>query len=150
MFDYPTILAAWDTFPTVRLLYAPSETGWAKPLDDVHYCVANVPLAAGLSLYDIVTITRHDGRPAVDAIVQSYFSQKWGVRYPVGSTKDATHATFRRVAEACHDAGGHLEGMLPGLALLNAPATMDVPATLGALGIAGMTWEACTSDEEAP
>jgi hypothetical protein len=141
MFDYATILQEWEALPDRRVRYEPGESGWAKQLDATHYCIANVPLRAGLKLYDIVTIRQEDGIAHVDMILQSRFTQQWGVRYPVGQTVEETKALFAQLWRACEDHGGHLEGMLEGIAVCNAPATMDVEAVLGSTGVDGVTCE---------
>jgi hypothetical protein len=141
MFDYPTILQEWEELPDRRIRFAPGESGWAKQLDATHYCIANVPLSAGLKLYDIVTMRQEDGLAQVETIVQSRFTQQWGVRYPLGQTVEETKAIFAQLWQACEAQGGYLEGMVEGMAVCNAPSTMDVETVLCSAGVDGVTCE---------
>ena len=140
MFDYPTILATWETLPDAKLMFSREESGWAKRLDATHYCLGNVPLAPDLALYDIVTVRRgRGGVLQVKAIAQSYCTQKWTVRYPVGPTADDSQRRYTLLRQACQAAGAFLEGMYTGTAVCNAPDGVDVPAILQRAGVAEVT-----------
>jgi hypothetical protein len=134
-------LQEWEELEDRRIWYEPGESGWAKQLDATHYCIANVPLRAGLKLYDIVTLRQEDGSAQVDTIVQSYFTQQWGVRYPAGQTVEETKALFVKLWYLCAEHGAYLEGMVEPMAVCNAPSTMDVEAVLCGAGVDGVTCE---------
>jgi len=137
MFDYTTLLPTIDTYPGIRIWYDAEESGWARVLDDTHVCIANVPLADALRFYDIVTLDRTgEGLPIVETVVQRYFAQQCGVEYmPEEARDDVDACKVRYVAlrAGCVAAGCVVEDMEPGVALLNAPEGVDIPALLETL-----------------
>ena len=140
MFDYATIRAQWSAYPPIRMAYGEDETGYGRVLDATHVCIANLPLTGGLMLYDIVTLDRTgDMFPTVDTLVQRYFGQQCCVAYvPEAQRDDAFYckAQYARLREICMQAGCAVEGLVPGIAMLNAPADVDVPGLCALMGIA--------------
>ena len=139
MFDYATIRGQWSTYPPIRIAYGEDETGYGRVLDTTHVCIANLPLTGGLMLYDIVTLDRTgDPFPTVDTLVQRYFAQQCCVAYvPEAQRDDAAYCTaqYARLHDICTQAGCAVEGLVPGIAMLNAPADVDVLHLLAPLGL---------------
>jgi hypothetical protein len=141
MFDYATIRAQWSTYPPIRMAYGEDETSYGRVLDATHVCIANLPLTGGLMLYDIVTLDRTGGQfPTVATLVQRYYAQQCCVAYvPETQRDDAAHCTaqYARLRAVCVAAGCAVEGLVHGIAMLNAPADVDVRVLLAPLGIMG-------------
>ena len=135
IFVYDAILAHWDDLPNVKIYYDVDYSGWAKRLDAVHVCLANVPIIPRLLLYDIVTLMPSGVPeiPRVGAVVQRYYGQSVLVEYPVANTQRATTRRYRALVRALEARGCAIEGMIPGFAMVNAPAGCDLPAVLAAV-----------------
>jgi hypothetical protein len=142
MFDYQEIFAKWETYPAVRIYYhAYDESGWARQLDDSHVCLANVPCSGGLMYRDIVTLERHEpDLPRLAQVVQRYYRWQWSVAYleeDASTDPDAVQAAYTALRLACEAVGCAVEGAYVGLAIVNAPADVDLRAFLEPLGLVG-------------
>ena len=154
VFDYTTILAHLQGYPTLRIAYGDDETGWARRLDATHVLIANLPCTGGLCLHDIVTLQGGDAAfPTIDRVVQRYYAQQCCVAYvPEEGRTDATYcaAQYARLREVCLVAGCAAEGLVAGIALVNAPDGVDVRALLAPLGIIGEAIDVYVSEEGRP
>jgi hypothetical protein len=152
MFDYTTLLPHMEDYLKVRIAYGEDETGWAAQLDGEYVCLANLPLRGGLMLYDIVTLDRtQEGLPAVAEVVQHYFAQQCCVEYMPQAEQDdaaACTASYARFRAACVAAGCAVEGLVRGIAMLNAPAGLDVVGLLDSLGIPAEAMDVYRAEEE--
>jgi len=129
-FDYTTIEAAWDTYPTERVHYAPDETGWALRLDPAHVLIANVPMAANLFMLDVCECPRRGALPQVGRVVQRYYTQRALVRYATLDDPADLRRRYRLLAAVVQAQGCALEGIVPGAAQVQARAGCDLEAVL--------------------
>jgi hypothetical protein len=89
-----------------------------------------------LRLYDVVKLIPHpdpDYYPSAGALLQRYYACTLGIRYPQGHTQAMTRARFQRIASIIRDAGGCIEGMIPGMAMANVPSSEDLDVVLSKL-----------------
>ena len=130
LFDYATLEAAWDTYPTERVRYAPDETGWALRLDPDHVCIANVPMADDLFLMDICECPQRGALPQVGRVVQRYYTQRALVRYGVLDDREELLRRYRLLAAVVQARDCAMEGIMPGVAQVQARAGCDLEAVI--------------------
>ena len=130
LFDYATLAAAWDTYPTERVRYAPDETGWALRLDPDHVCIANVPMADDLFLMDICECPQRGALPQVGRVVQRYYTQRALVRYGVLDDREELLRRYRLLAAVVQARDCAMEGIMPGVAQVQARAGCDLEAVI--------------------
>ena len=130
LFDYATLEAAWDTYPTERVRYAPDETGWALRLDPDHVLIANVPMADDLFLMDICECPQRGALPQVGRVVQRYYTQRALVRYATLDDPADLRRRYRLLAAVVQAQGCALEGIMPGVAQVQAPAGCDLETVI--------------------
>ena len=129
-FDYTTIEAAWETYPTERVRYAPDETGWALRLDPDHVLIANVPMADDLFLMDICECPQRGALPQVGRVVQRYYTQRALVRYGVLDDREELLRRYRLLAAVVQARDCAMEGIMPGVAQVQARAGCDLEAVI--------------------
>ena len=142
MFDYASILAQWEDYPLIMVAYGDEARGWARGLDATHGCLANVPCAGGLMVYDIVTLDRDGpGLPRIAQVLQRYYHWRWCVAYGAHADVEeplARDAAYATLYDTCVAAGCAIaRGPDPGLAVVNAPTDVDLRALLEPLGLVG-------------
>ena len=130
LFDYATLEAAWDTYPTERVRYAPDETGWALRLDPDHVLIANVPMADDLFLMDICECPQRGALPQVSRVVQRYYTQRALVRYGVLDDREELLRRYRLLAAVVQARDCAMEGIMPGVAQVQARAGCDLEAVI--------------------
>ena len=130
LFDYATLEAAWDTYPTERVRYAPDETGWALRLDPDHVLIANVPMADDLFLMDICECPQRGALPQVGRVVQRYYTQRALVRYGVLDDREELLRRYRLLAAVVQARDCAMEGIMPGVAQVQARAGCDLEAVI--------------------
>ena len=130
LFDYATLEAAWDTYPTERVRYAPDETGWALRLDPDHVLIANVPMADDLFLMDICECPQRGALPQVGRVVQRYYTQRALVRYGVLDDREELLRRYRLLAAIVQARDCALEGIVPGVAQVQAREGCDLEAVI--------------------
>jgi hypothetical protein len=129
-FDYAMLEAAWDTYPTERVRYAPDETGWALRLDPDHVLIANVPMADNLFMLDVCECPRRRALSQVGRVVQRYYTQRALVRYGVLDDPEELLRRYRLLAAVVKARDCALEGIMPGVAQVQARAGCDLEAVL--------------------
>ena len=129
-FDYTTIEAAWDTYPTERVHYAPDETGWALRLDPAHVLIANVPMAANLFMLDVCECPRRRALPQVGRVVQRYYTQRALMRYAPLDDQEEFLRRYRLLAAIVQARDCASEGMVPGYVQVQARAGCDLEAVI--------------------
>jgi hypothetical protein len=129
-FDYALIEAAWDSYTPTRVRYAPDETGWALRLDPDHVCIANVPMADDLFLMDICECPQRGALPQVGRVVQRYYTQRALVRYGVLDDREELLRRYRLLAAIVQARDCALEGIMPGVAQVQAPAGCDLETVI--------------------
>ena len=130
LFDYATLEAAWDTYPTERVRYAPDETGWALRLDPDHVCIANVPMADDLFLMDICECPQRGALPQVGRVVQRYYTQRALVRYAPLDDQEEFLRRYRLLAAIVQARDCASEGMVPGYVQVQARAGCDLETVI--------------------
>ena len=130
LFDYATLEAAWDLYPTERVRYASDETGWALRLDPDHVLIANVPMADDLFLMDICECPQRGALPQVGRVVQRYYTQRALVRYGVLDDREELLRRYRLLAAVVQARDCAMEGIMPGVAQVQARAGCDLEAVI--------------------
>ena len=125
-FDYATLEAAWDLYPTERVRYASDETGWALRLDPDHVLIANVPMADNLFMLDVCECPRRRALPQVGRVIQRYYTQRALVRYVPLDDPEELLRRYRLLAAVTEARDCAIEGLLPGAAQVQAPAGCDL------------------------
>ena len=129
-FDYATIKAAWETYTPTRVRYGPDETGWAIRLDRAHVCLANVPMTDTLFLLDICECPQRGALPQVGRVVQRYYRQRAMVRYVPLDDPEELLRRYRLLAAVVKARDCALEGIMPGVAQVQARAGCDLEAVI--------------------
>ena len=130
LFDYAQLEAAWETYPTERVRYAPDETGWALRLDPDHVLIANVPMVDDLFMLDVCECPRRGALPQVGRVVQRYYTQRALVRYATLDDPADLRRRYRLLAAVVQAQGCALEGIVPGAAQVQARAGCDLEAVI--------------------
>lgn len=102
----------------------PGESMWAEDLGNNRYKLANIPLEAKFNIDDIVSGKMVAGRLEIDQLLEQ---SEYGKAYLSYEDKD----TFKQFFDAAEKCGGKVEGLMPGVAVIAFPETMNV-AALGA------------------
>jgi len=129
-FVYATIKAAWETYTPTRVRYGPDETGWAIRLDRAHVCLANVPMTDTLFLLDICECPQRGALPQVGRVVQRYYTQRALVRYGVLDDREELLRRYRLLAAVVQARDCAMEGIMPGVAQVQARAGCDLEAVI--------------------
>ena len=129
-FDYATIKAAWETYTPTRVRYGPDETGWAIRLDRAHVCLANVPMTDTLFLLDICECPQRGALPQVGRVVQRYYRQRAMVRYVPLDDPEELLRRYRLLAAVVQARDCAMEGIMPGVAQVQARAGCDLEAVI--------------------
>jgi hypothetical protein len=132
LFDYATLEAAWDLYPTERVRYAPDETGWALRLDPDHVLIANVPMADNLFMLDVCECPRRRALPQVGRVIQRYYTQRALVRYVPLDDQEELLRRYRLLAAVVKARDCASEGMVPGYVQVQARAGCDLEAVITA------------------
>ena len=129
-FDYATLEAAWDLYPTERVRYASDETGWALRLDPDHVLIANVPMADNLFMLDVCECPRRRALPQVGRVVQRYYTQRALMRYAPLDDQEELLRRYRLLAAIVQARDCASEGMVPGYVQVQARAGCDLEAVI--------------------
>ena len=98
------------------------ETGWAKYLGELKAEIANVPMAVGISLGDVVSLkVGQDGWLTWGEVLESKYGDKLAIRYA-----PPTQESYSALREHLDPLGYGVEGMLPGTAIINCPKGVSV------------------------
>src|SRR6516164_8118546 len=130
LFDYATLEAAWDRYPTERVRYASDETGWALRLDPDHVLIANVPMVDNLFMLDVCECPRRRALPQVGRVIQRYYTQRALVRYAPLDDQEDLLRRYRLLAAVVKARDCALEGIMPGVAQVQARAGCDLEAVI--------------------
>jgi hypothetical protein len=130
LFDYAQLEAAWETYPTERVRYAPDETGWALRLDPDHVLIANVPMVDDLFMLDVCECPRRRALSQVGRVVQRYYTQRALVRYTPLDDHEEYLRRYRLLAAVVKARDCALEGIVPGVAQVQARAGCDLETVI--------------------
>ena len=151
-YNYTNIREQWNTLPAARAYLGKDETGWVLCLDAPYVCVANVPLPGRVLMLDICPLlpTSDGAFPTLGTPIQRYFGGTVAISYtdaglspeamveryrdrdPADAAYAQLRARYRAFAQAVEAANCAMEGVVPGLATVNFPATCDLDAVLEA------------------
>jgi hypothetical protein len=143
-YNYTTLLDQWEDLPTVKVRYTDDETGWAKQLAPDCVCIANLPWADDLFLYDICTLDRPtdpEEWPQVGEVLQQYYRQRALVRCEDAETQaGALLAHYRAFCAEMRARDCAVEGSVSGAAQVQGPGDCDLAAQVQAAAqVAGLT-----------
>jgi len=97
----------------IRVRFADGESGWAEDLGDDTCKIANIPVSHGYNIDDVVECCKGVEKAALGKVLKRGFECKTGIRY------SEPHAdNFVKLHHLIQEAGGKVEGLLPGLALV--------------------------------
>ena len=118
------------------MAYGEDETGYGRALDATHVCIANLPLTGGLMLYDIVTLHARGAVPDCGHAGAALLApQRCAAN---GPQAQLTYLLLQGADQGyanLYAAGCAVESTVPGIAMLNAPADVDVLHLLAPLGL---------------
>jgi hypothetical protein len=114
---------------------ATGESVWALPIGKKYAKINNIPfLVDGVSIDDIVEIQPDDTTHNKEFVrIVSRGSYKTYARYKKSKHKDVLQANYNAFRAHIQKAGGMVEGMVPGIAMIAVPTTMKFEEAVGLL-----------------
>ena len=130
---------------TETILFDDEDLGEAYRLEPKIMVIAEVPLCQNLFLHDIVRVRAvpHGDMERTSTILQRYYASQHAIRYLPDAEMERTapaQARWPRVRQMLEDAGCAVtnSNLIPGYAMVNAKAGVDVAALLAGLGLEGV------------
>lgn len=120
---------------SVKIQFAPDETGWAESLGDSKYRINNIPLAEDLNIDDVVYAEQGESNclEVID-ILERKFHFKTLVRYP-------TVDHYKAMRERLNEKNCKMEGMVgphegrPGMCFIAHDKDVDLESVFAEVGV---------------